>query len=174
MEMQEHTCLLDHPHRHTHPRPSSNPVGTTVPLAIAHILIGLHSQTQVAYRPISHALIPNNIMKIRSNQPHQSHNTAIEIANRFASSTLYATCCLIYFGHTKRGRGREARCDGLAGEEESWPIPKPLSILDTPWKRSMNRNDDVHSPHTRKPLHCDLPARNSQQNMHVTTCFDNT
>ena len=38
----------------------------------------------------------------------------------------------------------------------------------------MNRNDDVHSPHTRKPLHCDLPARNSQQNVFTTGRFDNT
>ena len=113
------------------------------------------------------------VEKTQSNQSHRPHNTVIEIANRLAKHTLYSVCCLIYFGHTKRGRGREARCDGIAGEEQSWPISKPLSILDIQEKRSMNRNDDVHSPHTRKPLHCDLPVRNSQQNVFTTGRFDN-
>ena len=98
MEMRDHTCLLDHPHRHTHPRPSrNNPVGTPVPLAIFHLLIGLHSQTPMAYYPIRNTLMPNNINKIRSNQSNQQNNTVMEMANGLASSTLQYFCCLIYF-----------------------------------------------------------------------------
>ena len=75
MEMQDHTCLLDHPLCHAQPRPSSNPVGTTVPLAIAHILIGLHSQTPIVYRPIWHALIPK---KSRRRDPISLINHTIQ------------------------------------------------------------------------------------------------
>ena len=89
MEMQDQTCLLDHPLCHAHPRPSrNNPVGTPVPLAISHVLIGLHSQTPMVYYPMRNTLMPNNIKKIRSKQSNQQNNTVMEMVNGLASSTL--------------------------------------------------------------------------------------
>ena len=172
--MQDHTCLLDHPHRHTHPRPSSNPVGTTVPLGISHVLIGLHSPTPIVYRPIWHTLVPKKTSRRRDPTSLINHTIPLTKLPIDSLAVLYMVLVALFISDRYRDRGREARCDGVEGKEQSWPIPKPFSILDTPWKSTVDRNDDVHSSHTRKPLHCDLPARNLQQNMHVTTYFDNT
>ena len=105
MEMQDRACLLDHLLCDTHPRPSrNNPVGILVALAISHIFIGLHSQTLTTCYPISHALVPNNIMKVRFKQPNQLNNTVMEMANRLANHTLYYVCCLVNFGQRDRRR----------------------------------------------------------------------
>ena len=103
MKMLQHICLLDHLLRHTHPRPSrNNPVGTPVPPTISHVLIGLHSQTPMAYYPIKNTLMPSNIKKIRSKHSNQQNNTVMEMANGLACSTLCYVCCLIYFGLIQR------------------------------------------------------------------------